>query len=294
MKKSSNKSGGHLLVVGMARSGTTFVTDLIARSGSFHVEIEPHALWKSGNFKYLNDEEFDIKESTIKRLRRSFLTEANGQRILEKSPINCLRPQLVHAVFPDAKIVYIERDPVRCIYSNYLRSVKNDSFKPSITLRKYFLKTGSEDLPYAVSERSLFKQITLFDLPYFLRYVIWMIWNRNIKPSLFPFGPKKKGFMEYVKKYGILSYHVLLFKKSVFYKSQYEELFKEQIKSFKLEDLMNQEREIKRLLEWAEVEYHDKEIRQLLNEFDSDRKAQAVQNNVLDEEIRVLLDRIKP
>jgi hypothetical protein len=93
----------------------------------------------SNNFKYLNDEEYDITEKIVKNIREKLTNNLNGQRLVEKSPINSLRPYLVHAVFPDAKIVYLEREPVRCIYSNYIRSLKKDSFKLSIILKKYFI-----------------------------------------------------------------------------------------------------------------------------------------------------------
>ena len=135
-----------ILIVGMARSGTTLVSHILGSLPGVHIEVEPHALWKSGNYKYFNDEEYDITPSIINYIRKKFAENLGDKILIEKSPINALRPDLVHAVFPEAKIVYIERDPVRCIYSNYSRSVKKDSFRLSITLKKYFLYTGSKDL----------------------------------------------------------------------------------------------------------------------------------------------------
>jgi len=130
-----------IVIVGMARSGTALVSHVLGSLPNVHTEIEPHALWKSNNFKYLNDEEYDITEKIVKNIREKLTNNLNGQRLVEKSPINSLRPYLVHAVFPDAKIVYLEREPVRCIYSNYIRSLKKDSFKLSIILKKYFVYT---------------------------------------------------------------------------------------------------------------------------------------------------------
>lgn len=283
-----------VLVIGLSRSGTTLVTNLLGQAKEFSVEVEPHALWKTGNFKYLNDEEFHINESIVKRIRTAFMKNlVPGKKLLEKSPINALRPDLVHAVFPEAKIVYVERDAVRCVYSNYVRSLKNDSFKPSITLKKYFLKAGSSDLPFAMSARSLFSQISISDIPSFLRYVLWMVFMRNIKPGLFPFGPKLKGFMELVKSKGLLAYHVMVYKKSLKYQQKYKELYGHRLQLFRLEDLMANKEQLKELYHWVEVDINDEEMDLIFEQIDKDRKHQAVKQNPIDSEIKVLLDQIE-
>src|SRR5436190_10820634 len=150
-----------VIIIGMARSGTALVSHVLGSLPKVHIEVEPHGLWKSGNFKYLNDEEYDINEKIVNNIRKKLTGNLNGKRLIEKSPINTLRPYLVHAVFPNAKIIYLERDPVRCIYSNYSRSLKKDAFKLSIILKKYFVYTGSRDLSGAISARKLSKQISL-------------------------------------------------------------------------------------------------------------------------------------
>ena len=203
----------------MARSGTTLVSHILGSLDNIHTEVEPHALWKSGNFKYLNDEEYDITSAIVNNIRRKFLKDVGNKVMIEKSPINSLRPKLVHAVFPEAKIVYIERDPVRCIYSNYSRSVKKDSFKLSITLKKYFLYTGSDDLEGAISDRKLLEQISLNDLPDLVLYTLKMFYLRQFK--VLPFGPKLKNFIQIVKEKGLLGYHVEVYKRTLEYKKQF-------------------------------------------------------------------------
>ena len=85
-----------IVIVGMARSGTALVSHVLGSLPNVHTEIEPHALWKSNNFKYLNDEEYDITEKIVKNIREKLTNNLNGQRLVEKSPINSLRPYLVH------------------------------------------------------------------------------------------------------------------------------------------------------------------------------------------------------
>lgn len=279
----------YLIVIGLTRSGTTFITNLLGRSNQFRVEVEPHALWKSGNYKYFNDEEYKINESITFKIRKELTKNLGDKRLLEKSPINSIRPDLVHATFPDAKIIYIERDPIRCIYSNYVRSIKNDSFKPSITLRKYLYKTGTDDLPFATSNRKIFSQLKITDYLYFVRYVLYMIWIRTSNPSLFPFGPKLKDFKRKISTDGILAYHVEVFRKSTELKKTYKKLYGERMESFKMEELMSNEKELKKLYDWAEIEFTNSELSEVLSGVDEERKEKSVQASKIDEDIRKLL-----
>ncbi len=278
-----------LLVVGMARSGTTLVANLLGSVDHFHVEIEPHVLWKSGNLKYLNDEEYDLNQAKLKWIRQNFLKKANGRDILEKSPINSLRPELVHAVFPEATIIYIQRDPVRCIYSNYKRSIANDSFKPSIILKKYFYKVGSTDLPHATSDRKIFSQIRWQEAFSFGRYLLWMLYQRNTKANLFPFGPKLKDFINYVDEHGLLSYHTKVLQVSNEKKEIFKKLYPGRLHDFQLDTLLTDPKELKRLFDAAKIEVSDTQLNTTFQQIDHERKSQALQANEIDKQIRQLL-----
>lgn len=276
-----------IIIIGMARSGTTLVSHILGSLDNIHTEVEPHALWKSGNFKYLNDEEYDITSAIVNNIRRKFLKDVGNKVMIEKSPINSLRPKLVHAVFPEAKIVYIERDPVRCIYSNYSRSVKKDSFKLSITLKKYFLYTGSDDLEGAISDRKLLEQISLNDLPDLVLYTLKMFYLRQFK--VLPFGPKLKNFIQIVKEKGLLGYHVEVYKRTLEYKKQFLDLYGNNLQTFKMETIMSDPNEIKRLVEFAELSYADEWLDSIRSSFDEERVTQAVQKRSIDKEIENLI-----
>jgi len=270
----------------MARSGTTLVSHILGSLPNAHIEVEPHALWKLGNFHYLNDEEFDMDPRIIDNIREKFDVN-NHQLFIEKSPINSLRPTLVHAVFPDAKIVYVERDTVRCIHSNYKRSVKQDSFKLSIILKKYFVSTGSEDLPGAVSTRNLFQQILLRDLPSFILYTIKMF--RLRRENNLPFGPKLKNFPNIHRKKGSLAYHVDVYKASQEYKAVYKELYADNMEVFDMEKIMQDKDEIERMLNFIQVKYDEKWIKDIQKTLDSSRVEQAMKISEIDNKIIELL-----
>ena len=276
-----------ILIVGMARSGTTLISHILGNLPGVHIEVEPQALWKSGNYKYFNDEEYDITPEIINYIRGKFIEELDNNVLIEKSPINTLRPDLVHSVFPDAKIVYVERDPVRCIYSNYKRSIDKDSFKMSITLKKYFLYTGSKDLSGAISDRKLFQQISLNDIPYFLSYAARMLYIRQF--STLPFGPKLKNFLQIVKEKGLLGYHVEVYKRSLEYKTRYIELYGNNLEVFKMENIMARPEEIERMLKFAELPYSEKWGEEIQQSFDQERVGMSVKKRSIDKEIESLL-----
>lgn len=285
-KKLENK----IIVVGMARSGTTLLTNILGGCDNVKVVLEPHALWKTGNFNYYNDEEYDITPSAVQRIRKYLTDDLNGRTLIEKSPINCVRPNLVHEAFPDAKIIYIERDPVRCIHSNLKRSLKNDSFKPSIVLKKYFGKAGSDDLPHARSKNSLFSQVAPSDIPYFIGYISYMLYQRNIGMKTFPFGTKLKGFKEIVENNGVIAYHVKVLKKATELKEVYKKLYGESLLPASMEDIMNDKSEIKRILDFAQIGYSEKIISKVHNQLDRGRIKEANSKSKYDKEIERLLD----
>lgn len=278
-----------ILVVGMARSGTTLVSHILGSLPDIHMEAEPHALWKTGNFKYYNDEEYDINDRIINHIRTKILDRAKGKNIVEKSPINCLRPDLVHAVFPEAKIVYIERDPVRCINSNYIRSLKRDSYRFSIILKKYFVYTGTEDLQGAISDLKLYQQIRLSDFFSFLYNSCYMLWLRQAK-HLLPFGPKIKNFARITEEKGLLYFHTQVYKKSVLYKEKYKELFGDRMEVFKMEKIMHNLEETERLVAFTGLPCPERKIHEILATMNKERVQAAEKKASVDDEIIRLLE----
>lgn len=278
-----------IIVVGMARSGTTLLTNILGELPNVKVVLEPHALWKTGNFHYLNDEEYDVRKTTTRTIRNHLLKGIGNRTLIEKSPINCIRPHLVHGAFPDAKVIYIERDPVRCIYSNLQRTLKNDSFKPSIVLKKYFGRAGSKDLPNARSTNPLYKQLALSDYPYFLRYVLYMLYQRNIGMKYFPFGTKLKGFKKIVEEEGILAYHVKVFKLSQMLKNDYMQLFGENLICTKMDDLVRDKRYIKEVFDFTDLNYTNETITDSFEQLDKTRILESGQSSEYDQQIEKLL-----
>lgn len=279
-----------IIVVGMARSGTTLVSHVMGSVPGIHVEVEPHALWKTGNFKYDTDEEFDIKPAAINHIRSTFLAAAeqsSGRCLMEKSPSNCLRPGLVHATVPEAKLVYLERDAASVIYSNVVRSQSKDSFKPSIIFKKYLWSTGTPELPGAYSSRNIFQQLRLSDMPQFIRYTLKMFHLRS--KDLLPFGPKIRNFKDVVQEKGVLGYHVEVYRRAMEHKETFKNLFGDQYMHFTMQEIMHDESALERLFEFCDVDVDGTTISKIRETFDLDRvKSAKKQNDTVDEINRLL------
>ena len=280
-----------VLVVGLARSGTSLVSQILGSLPGVHIEAVSHVLWRSGNFKYLNDEEYDINEHIVRNIRNRFAEGVADKFLVEKSPINCLRPFLVHAVFPHAKIVYLEQDPVRCVYSGYLHSVTKDSFKTSSILKKYLLYTGSRDLSCAVSKRKIWHQLSAADIPVFFYYNAFMFYHRQFT-NLLPFGPKMKNFTSIVRDKGLLYYHAELYKTGIAYKKIYKSLYGDRLCTFRMEDIITNENEIKRLIEFSGIPYDEGNICGIGKTPPILRAEAFVQPGSMEDEIRNLLQNI--
>lgn len=110
-----------LIILGSPRSGTTILGELLSRHPQLHYEEEPRLTWRYGNdgkSDMLSPGDLDARK--IECIRSAFsrrLVASGKHRLLEKTPSNALRPEFVEAIFPDAKFIYISRDPVECILS---------------------------------------------------------------------------------------------------------------------------------------------------------------------------------
>ena len=204
---------GEVLVLGMSRSGTTVIADILRDANNVHVEMEPHLIWKAGDFDHLDDEDHPREGSAYEWIRARLGQESAGRVLIEKSPPNCLRPQTVHRVFPNARILYVLRDPQACLYSNYRKSIVRHALAPRVTLRKYLLPAAvnTQQASFtsdreAFGGRALWKQLRMTDARSFLNYST-QLWQFRRHAATLPFGPKLSGFEKIVRDIGLLGYH---------------------------------------------------------------------------------------
>ena len=111
----SNSAEVPIILIGPHRSGTTFLGNILGKSSGIAYWKEPRQVWSYGNW-FKPDDVLTADDVTpgIKRyIRRrfgNFTSETNASRFCEKTPSNCLRVPFVHAIFPEAKFVFLVRD----------------------------------------------------------------------------------------------------------------------------------------------------------------------------------------
>ena len=110
-----------IIILGAPRSGTTMLGDLIGQHPMLAKSVEPRLIWRWGNDRGSDMLKPERATTKVKKHIRSafakFVREQNKKRLLEKTPSNSLRPEFVHAIFPDAKFVHVMRHGLDSVLS---------------------------------------------------------------------------------------------------------------------------------------------------------------------------------
>jgi tetratricopeptide (TPR) repeat protein len=111
-----------IFIVGMPRSGTTLVEQIISSHSELIGGGELRYVSQLG-FK-LSTDSMCINTPVMSEFRQKYLSEltkiSSGKRfVTDKMPQNFLFIPLICATFPDAKIVHVKRDPAATCWSNF-------------------------------------------------------------------------------------------------------------------------------------------------------------------------------
>ncbi|HEV2867504.1 MAG TPA: sulfotransferase, partial [Allosphingosinicella sp.] len=116
-----------IFIVGFPRSGTTLLDTLLMNLPELHVLEEVPALGRVQ--EALGDEArlATLTAGEVADLRRLYFEAVEalappraGQRLVDKYPLNMARMPLVHRLFPDAAIVFVERHPCDAVLSCFI------------------------------------------------------------------------------------------------------------------------------------------------------------------------------
>jgi hypothetical protein len=115
-----------VFVVGMPRSGTSLTEQIISShpsaKGAGELEFWSHAA---------HEHEAAIREGALGETTRNKLAEAylrvlganSGEalRVVDKAPVNSDYLGVIHSVFPNARVIYMQRDPIDTCLSCYFQ-----------------------------------------------------------------------------------------------------------------------------------------------------------------------------
>ena len=128
----ASDSARPVFVVGMPRSGTSLVEQIIASHPAAHGAGELN-FWTVAVRKHeAAVRQAPLNESLRGKLAADYLQVLTGhssdaQRVVDKAPVNSDYLGLVHSVFPNARILYLQRDPIDTCLSCYFQQ-----FPPSL------------------------------------------------------------------------------------------------------------------------------------------------------------------
>lgn len=169
--KGASNSQVPIFIVGMIRSGTTLLDQIISSHPEVRSAGEPVFWMRQGDLvARLKDQ--NLSEEKVIELAKSYLQaigvkEGNPMRVTDKMPLNYAHVGLIHRVFPRAKIIHLRRRPIdTClsIYTTYLGRGPNFAYRQSNIVFNYllYLKTMAHwriSLP-----RSTFLEVDYEDL----------------------------------------------------------------------------------------------------------------------------------
>ena len=138
--------GGHVLLIGFPRSGTTFL-EVVLDGHPRVVSLEEHELFTEGVLKYMH-EPLDLAslsragEEELQAVRAAYWqrvqqagVDVAGKMFLDKHPLNTLKLPLVARLFPQAKILFVNRDPRDVVLSCFRRRFRmNPAMYQMLTL----------------------------------------------------------------------------------------------------------------------------------------------------------------
>jgi hypothetical protein len=114
-----------IFLLGNVRSGTSMMHDLFDMHPEVKSWYEPRTIWTYADPARRHDrfDENDATPRVIRYIRGRFLKyqrQHGDARIMEKTPSNLLRIPYVNAIFPEARYLYLVREPLANISSSEL------------------------------------------------------------------------------------------------------------------------------------------------------------------------------
>ena len=118
----STESYMPIFIVGMPRSGTTLVEQIISAHSSVSGAGELSLMSRFGDSIARGLQEFN--SSNLTKLRQKYIEHlgkfaSSKLLITDKMPQNFLYLGLISVAFPDAKVIHVRRDPAATCWSNF-------------------------------------------------------------------------------------------------------------------------------------------------------------------------------
>jgi tetratricopeptide (TPR) repeat protein len=171
-----------VFVVGMPRSGTSLAEQIIASHPAAYGAGELH-FWAALIAKDTGLTQSILSEPARAKVAEEYLrileaSSANASRVVDKAPVNSDFLGVIYSVFPNARVIYMQRDPIdtclSCYFQQFLLGL-NFTFDLS-DLANYY----REHRRMMVHWRSVLPPGFILDVPYEELVVDQETWSRKM------------------------------------------------------------------------------------------------------------------
>jgi tetratricopeptide (TPR) repeat protein len=179
----ANDSAKPVFVVGMMRSGTSLVEQIIAsHPNAFGAgELE---YWPQTTLKHEQVLRRELPDPVLaKKLADGYLKvlaqhSPDAERIVDKAPVNSDHLGIIHSVFPQARFIYMRRDPVDTCMSCYFQGFANAAnFTMDLADLAHYYREHRRLVDHW---RSALPDGTLLEVPYAELVADQEAWSRRI------------------------------------------------------------------------------------------------------------------
>jgi tetratricopeptide (TPR) repeat protein len=172
-----------VFVVGMLRSGTSLTEQILSSHSSVKGAGEL-AFWGDA----LREHESAIRQGLLDEPTRKKLAEAylhilaehssDAERIVDKAPTNADHLGVIHSVFPNARIIYMQRDPIDTCLSCYFQQFSTAlNFTMDLSDLAHYCREHQRLMAHW---RSVLPPGTILDVPYAELVADQEGWTRKI------------------------------------------------------------------------------------------------------------------
>lgn len=172
-----------VFVVGMPRSGTSLVEQIIASHPQARGAGEL-GFWGAAMRRHETVLRHELPgELLTKTLAAAYLRVLAGHgadqpRVVDKAPFNADYLGIIHAVFPRARVIYVRRDPIDSCLSAYFQQFSQDlNFAMDLSDLAHYYR---EHQRLVAHWRSALAPDTLLDVPYAALVADQETWTRKI------------------------------------------------------------------------------------------------------------------
>jgi tetratricopeptide (TPR) repeat protein len=186
-----------VLVTGMPRSGTSLVEQVIASHpqayGAGELDFWSRALHKHAALRSALPGEAVARSLVAGYLRELAARSRDAERVIDKATINSDHLGLIHTLFPNARIIYVRRDPIDTCLSSYFQ---NFSMALGFTTDLADLADYYRQHRRLVAHwRSALPAATMLDVPYEELVADQETWTRRILEFIgLPWDPRCLAF----------------------------------------------------------------------------------------------------